>query len=105
MGASARSVGRIPDQGIDIVIVLLGGAAEIDVDAARPEFRRGDGERDIILARTFAGPDPARAEFNRPGEHPVIGLVRRGFGAVGDDFRSEEHTSELQSLMRNSYAV
>src|SRR3546814_15054078 len=68
MGASARSVGRIPDQGIDIVIVLLGGAAEIDVDAARPEFRRGDGERDIILARTFAGPDPALAEFNRPGE-------------------------------------
>src|SRR3546814_4778667 len=24
---------------------------------------------------------------------------------VPDDFRSEEHTSELQSLMRNSYAV
>src|SRR3546814_10898307 len=24
---------------------------------------------------------------------------------VGDDFRSEEHTSELQSLMRISYAV
>src|SRR3546814_1408935 len=25
--------------------------------------------------------------------------------AIGADFRSEEHTSELQSLMRNSYAV
>src|SRR3546814_6595858 len=24
---------------------------------------------------------------------------------IGDDFRSEEHTSELQSLMRSSYAV
>src|SRR3546814_6886715 len=32
-----------------------------------------------------------------------------GGGAIGDigvhAFRSEEHTSELQSLMRNSYAV
>src|SRR3546814_4524669 len=28
------------------------------------------------------------------------------FGGFGDDpFRSEEHTSELQSLMRTSYAV
>src|SRR3546814_10384436 len=26
-------------------------------------------------------------------------------GLGGDGFRSEEHTSELQSLMRNSYAV
>src|SRR3546814_4405737 len=26
-------------------------------------------------------------------------------GAIGNDFRSEEHTSELQSLMRTSYAV
>src|SRR3546814_1208674 len=26
-------------------------------------------------------------------------------GLVGELFRSEEHTSELQSLMRNSYAV
>src|SRR3546814_15597143 len=80
MGASARSVGRTPDQGIDIVIVLLGGAAEIDVDAARPEFRRGAGERDLILARTFAGPDPARAAFNRPRQPPVIGPGRGGVG-------------------------
>src|SRR3546814_2716287 len=31
--------------------------------------------------------------------------VRRGRGASGDRLRSEEHTSELQSLMRISYAV
>src|SRR3546814_1875087 len=30
---------------------------------------------------------------------------RRGAGAPRVDFRSEEHTSELQSLMRISYAV
>src|SRR3546814_10304090 len=39
-----------------------------------------------------------------------IKRLRRKFRAVDSDFdaiatRSEEHTSELQSLMRNSYAV
>src|SRR3546814_1274655 len=36
------------------------------------------------------------------------GLAAQRIGAhlhVGDDLRSEEHTSELQSLMRISYAV
>src|SRR3546814_6102417 len=32
-------------------------------------------------------------------------LPKRGFTAPGQKLRSEEHTSELQSLMRISYAV
>src|SRR3546814_1033196 len=32
-------------------------------------------------------------------------VVRGGDQDRGDDYRSEEHTSELQSLMRISYAV
>src|SRR3546814_20761487 len=39
--------------------------------------------------------------------HHGVGVVRAhpvGPGMLADD-RSEEHTSELQSLMRNSYAV
>src|SRR3546814_10292200 len=39
----------------------------------------------------------------------LIRLLRRAFAQAGlpspDDYRSEEHTSELQSLMRISYAV
>src|SRR3546814_7043060 len=35
---------------------------------------------------------------------PPVPVARRGDGKVVDH-RSEEHTSELQSLMRNSYAV
>src|SRR3546814_10772578 len=39
----------------------------------------------------------------------VVGIEDRGYQALGAahllDRRSEEHTSELQSLMRNSYAV
>src|SRR3546814_5185728 len=50
--------------------------------------------------------DAARVRLLLPGDHLE---QRRLAGAVGaddaDDRRSEEHTSELQSLMRNSYAV
>src|SRR3546814_2783218 len=38
----------------------------------------------------------------------AVALLRRPYGAPGDsahNARSEEHTSELQSLMRISYAV
>src|SRR3546814_8404340 len=40
--------------------------------------------------------------------HPLAGIAGRAIAAPGALFtaiRSEEHTSELQSLMRNSYAV
>src|SRR3546814_9168450 len=60
--------------------------------------------------RTFDGAG-AGLRFHSPDTH---GLDFRLAAAVpigsedasdGDDFRSEEHTSELQSLMRISYAV
>src|SRR3546814_1914578 len=49
------------------------------------------------------GPDGAapRPSGRVPGGQPV----RRGAGAGAGGRRSEEHTSELQSLMRTSYAV
>src|SRR3546814_1591510 len=37
--------------------------------------------------------------------HRVVAYDRRGFGKTRGPARSEEHTSELQSLMRISYAV
>src|SRR3546814_2203173 len=43
---------------------------------------------------------PAEARRLRPAAHPRLPTRRRGAAA-----RSEEHTSELQSLMRISYAV
>src|SRR3546814_2629159 len=48
-----------------------------------------------------------RGDVDGRGEH-VVGRLRRVDLVVGVDRpteRSEEHTSELQSLMRNSYAV
>src|SRR3546814_2124127 len=54
-------------------------------------------ERHQILGRRV--PVKARAGLD------AIGIVIGGFHAVGASARSEEHTSELQSLMRISYAV
>src|SRR3546814_5244413 len=68
----------------------------------------GDQEHDVALEDVRVG-DRLRV---RPGEKmPVDGVVLDGSSHVdeallsGESLRSEEHTSELQSLMRTSYAV
>src|SRR3546814_7880001 len=56
-----------------------------------------------------AEPDDARIEREDVGRQARIVRVQKGIGQRGrvEDilYRSEEHTSELQSLMRISYAV
>src|SRR3546814_9129473 len=56
-----------------------------------------------------AAPDDRRGALDAPARQlPAArprGLARRGDRADPDFGRSEEHTSELQSLMRISYAV
>src|SRR3546814_7450047 len=48
----------------------------------------------------------ADSRWGRGGvEPPITGLRLRRRAAAERQRRSEEHTSELQSLMRNSYAV
>src|SRR3546814_7295009 len=59
--------------------------------AGQRPFRRGN-------ARAI-GADAAALERPHRGHAPIFHLQRR------QHFRSEEHTSELQSLMRNPYAV
>src|SRR3546814_5454439 len=50
-------------------------------------------------------PGPRAEGFDAPNTN-VVGLAGRAFAIVeAGGKRSEEHTSELQSLMRNSYAV
>src|SRR3546814_8787847 len=50
--------------------------------------------RPAVLVLTSIGVNPRRVPFNHPDYRPSDSACR-----------SEEHTSELQSLMRNSYAV
>src|SRR3546814_4923612 len=52
-----------------------------------------------------AGLQHERASGRRRGCGAGDDLQRVGAGARGGEPRSEEHTSELQSLMRISYAV
>src|SRR3546814_3117441 len=59
-------------------------------------FRSGDGRRGI-------GPDAGQRAQARLVVGKAPAMVRRH--AFGTGVRSEEHTSELQSLMRISYAV
>src|SRR3546814_6437262 len=48
------------------------------------------------------GPFPID-DRGRPAQH-LYALDRPGIERIGDADRSEEHTSELQALMRHSYA-
>src|SRR3546814_5072235 len=70
-------------------------------------FRSGEDREevgDVRLEALVVVADPADAGTGRtrPGSAGAVLLVH-GLDAVLE--RSEEHTSELQSLMRNSYAV
>src|SRR3546814_10557730 len=53
-----------------------------------------------------ASPDEVRVVLPHDPSHPEVVRRDRAVGVLAhDDERSEEHTSELQSLMRISYAV
>src|SRR3546814_9907155 len=50
------------------------------------------------------GPGSKLAVVEFAGQRVLIAVSRNGITRIADDSRSEEHTSELQSLMRISYA-
>src|SRR3546814_7258880 len=72
--------------------------------SASAHTRPGDPDDDREV-----GADEARAMLERPvrfcATSTVTGCSTRGPAATPRPRRSEEHTSELQSLMRTSYAV
>src|SRR3546814_6675436 len=70
----------------------------------RRDLESRDGIEEVTQARLIVGGKRGRAEHRdrrRDVLHPLLALLR-GHDNFG---RSEEHTSELQSIMRNSYAV
>src|SRR3546814_9035925 len=88
-----------------------GVAGEV-VALKAPHPRGGEAAAEIgVLARSFDAAAPARIarDVDHRCEGPVDPRRRRldrrdPRGPLGE-IRSEEHTSELQSLMRTSYAV
>src|SRR3546814_8942854 len=86
----------LPDQRID-----LAGERGAAKQAVRHRIAGQDGPRKRERARCLA-------HFDRQAFAKRCHLVARERGVgfiVGERCRSEEHTSELQSLMRISYAV
>src|SRR3546814_4677905 len=86
--------------------------------AQRGRAQRGEGAERLGLARHRLGQDRRGAGFadhvqvvvagaavGANGEVHARALQRAGRAEAGVELRSEEHTSELQSLMRISYAV
>jgi hypothetical protein len=84
-GGRLPSVGGIPDDGKDAVIILAGGAAEIGIDLARSELGCGQRQAHIILAAGFPAPGPACADLDALGDDAEVGLGVRTLVAVGND--------------------
>src|SRR3546814_5115106 len=86
----AAEIGQLPRRANQILFAVLLDVAGADVGVVR--FERLD---DIFKAQAIG------QQLRRVGRDVELLLV----AADGVDLRSEEHTSELQSLMRISYAV
>src|SRR3546814_2914289 len=83
----------VQDEGRSVEHDLVLSAHPVQIDERQPGFRYArDGQReaDVVLV------DLERRSVGNDEN------LRAGFGQA---LRSEEHTSELQSLMRSSYAV
>src|SRR3546814_10757453 len=99
---------RISDWSSDVCSSDLGLVPVANYDPPKPAFTTSVGPlaRDVRDAATvlqaLAGPD-GRDFIAQPND-PADYLAELDSG-VQDMRRSEEHTSELQSLMRISYAV
>src|SRR3546814_3581018 len=65
-------------------------------EGSLPEVQLGERAFEIVLARRMASGEAQTKWFARHRSTPITELPAH---------RSEEHTSELQSLMRISYAV
>src|SRR3546814_9312392 len=92
-------------------VEALGADERVEVVEGRAEeIGRGEMRRvvDAVIARSF-GPPAATAECAAPllraGGLLVVSEPPEALDRWPEDGRSEEHTSELQSLMRISYAV
>ena len=77
---------RIPDQGIEIVIVLPCRTAQIGIEFAWAEFGSGKGEAHIFLVRAFALLRPTCTNLNALGEDTVVRLSLCRLIGVGQDF-------------------
>src|SRR3546814_9309430 len=79
----------------------LGVEAARQLDLARLLVDQRDRAGDAVQHLRHDLPEPAISDDDRRAARRIARIVEVGLVGAG---RSEEHTSELQSLMRNSYA-
>src|SRR3546814_294334 len=116
----SRPAGEAPEGGYPILYILDGNAMFAGFAEARRIQGFGDRDLDKMIVVGIGHPgeqvyDPRRMEdFTGPIASPALKRLYAEYPSGGRDafrafllgeLRSEEHTSELQSLMRISYAV
>src|SRR3546814_10164153 len=93
---------RISDWSSDVCSSDLRGKCRCDPSVGAGPLWRDGGRCKGLYQRRRHISGRSGAAFHRALSPPPIGSLQ---GATADQSRSEEHTSELQSLMRISYAV
>src|SRR3546814_1191944 len=106
-----RAVEARIDQSLGAAGALAGDAFKMALARGGAFEGEGRGQEDRRLQRAFGQHRvEAIAHHQRRGRQRVaadlgdVGLGLAAWGGAGEDVRSEEHTSELQSLMRISEA-
>src|SRR3546814_7507329 len=75
--------------------------------AGTPSALAGNAQRPAMMRRTRAAPASRRSGLLVMNDELAVlaQVLRAGRFAPAAAFRSEEHTSDIQALMRTSYAV
>src|SRR3546814_4293874 len=94
---------------VGLVLLALWTLRPFGVDAPSSVETPFDTDRAVARLAIILGderPHPTDSDANDAVEARLLAEIRKaGFTPQIDERRSEEHTSELQSLMRISYAV
>src|SRR3546814_2554945 len=112
LDALAKQVSALVDDpaaGADLPVDVRGTAFQQAIWAALRAIPPGETRSYGEIAAAIGKPGAVRAAGTACGDNNLAVLipchrVLRSDGSMGG-YRSEEHTSELQSLMRTSYAV
>src|SRR3546814_8538953 len=84
-----------------------GGRLVLVKDFTAPDAVRMMREENV--AHAFLAPAMIQMMLLQPGAnggaYPALKSIAYGASPIAEDVRSEEHTSELQSIISNSYAV
>src|SRR3546814_5591416 len=100
---TARRITARRTMGCGVPVNIIGQASLLQVPVDLVLALGGERRVDAVLVDLEGTAGDLLALGQRPGTQRVADVVESGHEA--GEVRSEEHTSELQSLMRISYAV